>query len=474
MHLEEVRIPARDPEVFRALIGDERTERLLDAGARIAKLTAGRSLIQVNSTAKGGGVAEMLQVLLPYARFAGADTRWLVIEGDPEFFVITKRLHNHLYGTPGDGGPLGASEAEHFRAVAEANAAELAAVSRPQDILMIHDPQPAGLAASAKDRGLPVVWRCHVGIDEQNEYSQQGWDFLRPFLEPFVDRYVFTRGEFAPDWVPRDRLHVIPPSIDPFNAKNRPLDPEAVGAVLAHTGIVRGPLAGPVPYTRDDGSVGRVEHFADLFHTGPPPDLDQPLVVQISRWDHMKDMAGVMAGFADWVVHDKGSRLLLAGPSVTRVADDPEGAQVLEECWHAWRDLPHGIRARVQLACLPMIDAEENAIIVNAIQRHAAVVVQKSLAEGFGLTVAEAMFKGRPIIASRVGGIPDQIVNGRNGILVDDPADRSEFGLALGRVLDEPAYAAQLGEAARDDALTNHIGDLHLVRWAALVEALLA
>src|SRR5664279_3461709 len=102
MHMEEVRIPARDPEVFRALIGDERTERLLDAGARIAKLTAGRSLIQVNSTAKGGGVAEMLQVLLPYARFAGADTRWLVIEGDPEFFLITKRLHNHLYGTPGD------------------------------------------------------------------------------------------------------------------------------------------------------------------------------------------------------------------------------------------------------------------------------------------------------------------------------------------------------------------------------------
>ena len=186
--MEEVRIQARDPEVFRALIGDERTERLLDAGARIAKLTAGRSLIQVNSTAKGGGVAEMLQVLLPYARFAGADTRWLVIEGDPEFFVITKRLHNHLYGTPGDGGPLGASEAEHFRAVAEANAAELAAVSRSQDILMIHDPQPAGLAAAAKDRGLPVVWRCHVGIDEQNEYSQQGWAFLRPFLEPFVDR----------------------------------------------------------------------------------------------------------------------------------------------------------------------------------------------------------------------------------------------------------------------------------------------
>jgi len=468
-----VRVPARDPEVFRPLIGDERTDRLLDAGVRIAALTAGRSLIQVNSTATGGGVAEMLQVLLPYARFAGTDARWLVIQGDPAFFAITKRLHNHLYGTPGDGGPLGAAEADHFREVAEANAAEFAAVSRREDILVIHDPQPAGLAAAAKDRGLPVVWRCHVGIDTPNDYSRLGWEFLRPFLEPYVDRYVFTRENFAPDWVPRDRLHVIAPSIDPFNAKNRPLDTQTVQAVLAHTGIVRAPFLGPVPYTRDDGSAGRVEHFADLFHTGPPPSLDMPLIVQVSRWDHMKDMVGVMAGFAEWVVHDQDSRLLLAGPAVSRVADDPEGGQVLEECWLAWRELPHGIRARVQLACLPMIDAEENAIIVNAIQRHAAVVVQKSLAEGFGLTVAEAMLKGRPIIASRVGGIPDQIVDGRNGILVDDPTDMPAFEAALARVLNDPAHAAQLGTTARKDALTDHIGDVHLGRWAALLEDLL-
>jgi len=153
---------------------------------------------------------------------------------------------------------------------------------------------------------------------------------------------------------------------------------------------------------------------------------------------------------------------------------DPEGGQVLEECWHAWRELPHGIRARVQLACLPMIDAEENAIIVNAIQRHAAVVVQKSLAEGFGLTVAEAMFKGRPVIASRVGGIPDQIVDGRNGLLIDDPNDAPAFEVALGRVLDDPAFAEELGSTAREDALAHHIGDVHLGRWAALVEDLLS
>jgi trehalose synthase len=219
--LEEVHIAGRDPDVFRALIGDARTDSLVAAGARIAELLEGRSLIQVNSTAVGGGVAEMLNVLLPYARAAGVDARWLVIEGDPEFFSITKRLHNHLYGTPGDGGPLGPAEADHLRAVNEANAAELAAVSRRDDVLVLHDPQPAGVAASAKARGLPVVWRCHVGIDTTNEYSELGWDFLRPFLEPFVDQYVFTRAEFAPGWIPRERLWAIPPSIDPYNAKNQ-------------------------------------------------------------------------------------------------------------------------------------------------------------------------------------------------------------------------------------------------------------
>jgi trehalose synthase len=471
--LEEVHIAGRDPDVFRALIGDARTDSLVAAGARIAELLEGRSLIQVNSTAVGGGVAEMLNVLLPYARAAGVDARWLVIEGDPEFFSITKRLHNHLYGTPGDGGPLGPAEADHLRAVNEANAAELAAVSRRDDVLVLHDPQPAGVAASAKARGLPVVWRCHVGIDTTNEYSELGWDFLRPFLEPFVDQYVFTRAEFAPGWIPRERLWAIPPSIDPFNAKNQDLDAPVVHAILSAIGLVRGPVDGPVPYTRNDGSMGRVEHFADVYRTGPSPDPDMPLVVQVSRWDHMKDMAGVMADFAEFVVHDHDAHLALVGPAVSRVADDPEGALVLEECWHAWIELPHAARARIQLVCLPMVDPEENAIMVNALQRHAAVVVQKSLAEGFGLTVTEAMYKSCPIIATNVGGIADQIRHEQNGLLVDDPTDAASFEAALDRLLGDRAFAARLGEQARRDAIDHHIGDTHLVRWAEMLGVLL-
>jgi trehalose synthase len=139
------------------------------------------------------------------------------------------------------------------------------------------------------------------------------------------------------------------------------------------------------------------------------------MVVQIARWDRQKDMVGVLRGFADFVVGDGGAQLVLAGPVVTAVADDPEAAAVFDECLEAWRHLPHHARTRIALACLPMADVRENAVIVNALQRHATVVVQKSLAEGFGLTVSEAMYKRRPVIASAVGGIVSQIVDGESG-----------------------------------------------------------
>jgi trehalose synthase len=471
--LYEVTVPARDLSTLSGLIGPYRTRELTLVGAAMAEHLRGRSVLQINSTPTGGGVAEMLQVLLPYVRHLDIDTRWLVMQGDPEFFAITKRLHNHLYGSPGDGGPLGPDEAAYLQEVGHRNAAGLNEVSRPEDVVVLHDPQPAGMAEVIAHRGLPLVWRCHVGVDEPNEHSERGWEFLRPLLEPHVDRYVFTRAEFAPAWVPRDRLHVIPPSIDPGHPKNCDLSEEKVMAVLSAIGLVGGAQRTPVTYRHCDGTIGRVEHFADVFRTGPSPDPEAPLVVQISRWDRMKDMAGVMEGFARWVVRDHGAHLVLAGPNVTRVADDPEGGEVLREYWEQWRNLPHAVRSRVQLVCLPVTDSDENATMVNALQRHASVVVQKSLAEGFGLTVAEAMLKGRPVVASRVGGIVEQIEHERNGLLLDDPTDLDAFGDALARLIHEPDLAERLGATARRDAIDQHLGDRHLLRWAEVVEALL-
>lgn len=196
------------------------------------------------------------------------------------------------------------------------------------------------------------------------------------------------------------------------------------------------------------------------------------MVVQVSRWDRMKDMAGVMTGFVDNVDPGLGAHLLLSGPAVTGVADDPEATEVLEECMALWRQLPHAARSRVHLACTPMADPDEAAAIVNALQRHAAVVVQKSTAEGFGLTVAEAMWKARPIVATAVGAIRDQVVDGEHGLLVDDPLDLARFGAAVDSLLRDRERAEKLGSAARVRAGAEFLGDRHLEQYGRLLQRL--
>jgi trehalose synthase len=190
--LREVEVQALDAARLEPLVGPDRLAQF----ERIAEATearlAGRSVINVNSTAAGGGVAEMLQTLLAYTRGAGVDARWVVIEGDPAFFAITKRIHNGLYGSPGDGGGLGDEERRHYEAVQRRNADELLAIVQPGDIVLIHDPQPAGLAATARRAGARVVWRCHVGLDEPNEWTERAWEFLRPYLAD-VEAIVVSR-----------------------------------------------------------------------------------------------------------------------------------------------------------------------------------------------------------------------------------------------------------------------------------------
>jgi trehalose synthase len=468
MKLEEVQVPALAPDRLLPLIGPERAERFEATAKAARELLAGRVVLNVNSTASGGGVAEMLRTLLAYARGAGVDAQWVVIQGDPHFFEITKRIHNNLHGAPGDSGPLGDNERRHYQEILRANADELLALVRPGDIVLLHDPQTAGLGQALARAGVIVVWRCHVGADTPNAHTERAWAFLRPYLED-VDAYVFSRAAYAPDWAEPRRTFVIPPSIDPFSAKNQPMSPADVEAVLHYVGLLAGERPGPAPvFTLEDGSSGRINRHVDVLQTGPPPPADVPLVVQVSRWDPLKDMAGVMTAFAEHVAGARPAHLLLAGPVVTGVADDPEGAATLEHCFEVWRRLPHAERSRIHLACVPMQDAVENAIIVNAIQRHASVVAQKSLAEGFGLTVAEAMWKGRPIVASAVGGIVDQIESGEHGVLVDDPRDPAEFGQAVRRLLDDPTYAELLGENARQRATAEFVGDRHLEQYAQL------
>ena len=194
-----------------------------------------------------------------------------------------------------------------------------------------------------------------------------------------------------------------------------------------------------------------------------------PLVTQVSRWDRLKDHAGVMQGFAEHTLDGTDAHLILAGPNVTAVTDDPEGAEVLDEVAKAWRELPHTQRARVHLSCLPMADIDENAAIVNALQRHSTVVVQKSIQEGFGLTVAEAMWKSRAVVASAVGGIRDQIESGRTGVLLDDPHDLPRFGEVVRELLDDAPRRELLGRNAREHVRRNFLANRHAHQYIELL-----
>jgi trehalose synthase len=474
-HLQEVRLGIRSLRRFRSVLGDEEFREALAVGKATRERMAGRVLWNVNSTAVGGGVAELLRDLLRYTRGTGTDTRWLVIRGNPDFFRITKRLHHALHGSRGDGSDLGHEERRIYERTLREDAIEIAGRLRPRDVVLLHDPQTAGLAPALLQTGAHVVWRCHIGADAVNDEVERGWAFLAPYLDP-IPAFVFSRQAYVPPYCDHGKSSIIQPSIDAFSPKNRDLDEATIRTTLVHTGLVEGPPPSPArhEFARDDGSPGRIERRADVIRLGRAPSWDTPLVVQVSRWDPLKDPVGVMHGFAAMLDGHApaGAHLLLAGPNVTGVADDPEGGAAFEEVLRDWRALPHAIRDKVHLVSLPTEDVEENAIIVNALQRHATVVVQKSLCEGFGLTVTEAMWKARPVLASAVGGIQDQIEDKASGILLKDPADLEAFADALRRLLEDPAGQQRLGEGARERVRERFLGVRHLLEYARLIERL--
>lgn len=466
--LHEVDVPVLDLARFEPLVGARRFARLLRTAEHARAFLADTAVWHLNSTASGGGVAEMLQVLLGYSKAAGVDMRWGVIEGDPEFFAITKRIHNRLHGAGGDAGALGAREAAHYEEVLAANAARLLPRVRRGDVVFLHDPQTAGLAPALAAAGVHLLWRCHVGSDSSNRHTTEAWDFLLPYLRP-CQAYVFSRLAYAPEALDRRRVWVIPPSIDPYAPKNQDLEQGEAERILGRIGLLSAPPGtAPGTFRRRDGTIGKVERAASIVgDDGLSPT--SPLVVQVSRWDRLKDMQGVMTGFAEHVVDRVDAHLALVGPAVADVADDPEGAEVLAACVSTWEAMPARTRARIRLVTLPMDDVDENAAMVNAIQRRATVVVQKSLAEGFGLTVAEAMWKGRAVVASAVGGIVDQVVPG-TGILLRDPQDLRAFGEALAGLLARPAKVDALGTAAHRHVLAGFLGDRHLIQYAQVLE----
>lgn len=473
--MQEIHVSSSSLFSFEPLVGHARVGALERRADELRARLGGRAVWNINSTAVGGGVAEMLSSLLRYTRHLKLDVRWLVLDATPEFFRITKRIHNALHGSSGDGSPLGSKEHAVFDAVSHANFASIRSLIRPKDIVICHDPQSAGLVPALIEHGAQVIWRSHIGHEHlDNAEVERGWRFLRPYLDD-VPVAAFSRSAYAPVWMQDQRSVVVPPNIDPFSAKNQQLTSSATRAILRQVGLISGdPTADAVvpSFVRADGSAGRVDRRADVMRMGQPPDPNTPLIVQVSRWDKMKDPVGVLRGFGNLITSDPllDAELVLAGPSLNSVADDPEGAKVFGDLQQVYLELPEPQRCRVHLAMLPMDDAEENAAIVNALQRHAAVIVQKSLVEGFGLTVTEALWKRRPVVASAIGGIQEQIRDGVDGLLLRDPADLVEFANLLRRVLEDRPLAKRLGDSAYERVRDHYLSITALETWSGVLE----
>lgn len=469
--LVDVPILARPPALLTGEFTDDRRAALVRVATELRQALGGRRIVNINSTPTGGGVAEMLNDLLPYVLGTGVDCRWWVIGGDPDFFTITKRIHNRIYGFAGDDGVLDEHARRHYEDVQRQAGDAMSGLLRPDDVVLVHDPQPLGLAPALRAAGVSTIWRCHIGTDEPNAYTAEAWAFLRPYLAD-LDGYVFSRAEFAPEWLPDELVTVIPPAITPSSPKNQFMSPTTAAKVVAFCGLRQGdPGCDPVTFRRRDASAGTVRRRADVLQSGPPASPDVPLVVQVSRWDRLKDMGGVMTAFADHLDQLGDAHLALIGPAVTGYADDPTGAAVMLDCMSTWRRLPYAARERIHLACLPMADLEENAFVVNAVQRNAAIIVQKSISEGFGLTVAEAMWKAKPVVAGDVGGIQEQISPG-TGMLVD-PTDQAAFISAVAELVGSPALREQVGAAAHARIRDHFLPDRHLTQFARLITGLL-
>lgn len=467
--VSEVEVGSAPIDRFESLLGPETWREFAGSMSAATAMLRGRTVWNVNSTAKGGGVAELLASLIPYARGCDIDERWLVIQGSPQFFDVTKKIHTLLHGLAPDGSEITPAERVQYEEVLASNSIALADVIRPHDVAVLHDPQTAGLIPALRARGVHVIWRSHVGIDQPNQAVRTAWSFLTPYVKQ-AGASIFSRQAYAFDGLDSSRVSIIAPCVDPFTPKNDDIDDHVRDSILRASGIVHGG-DGEASFMRQDGTRGRVNAKASTGGLLVP--YESAIVLQVSRWDRLKDPAGVMDGFAQHVAPRADAWLVLAGPATDAVRDDPEQPEILSDLLRRRDMLPETIRGRVVLAQLPMQDADENAAIVNALQRRAAVVVQKSLAEGFGLTVSEAMWKSRPVVASRVGGIEDQIEDGVSGVLIDDPRDLRAFGDAVVGLLLDRDRSMRLGQAARTRVIRRFLPPRHMTDMIRVIENVL-
>jgi trehalose synthase len=462
--------------------------QLRSEAAAVVRRLQGRTVWMVNSTAAGGGVAEMLPTMVSLLRDLGIATEWAVIESrDEAFFRLTKRVHNLIHGS-GEAG-LGEDERTLFERVNAGNARDLLAHVVDGDFLVVHDPQPMPLAALLKrERRLRAVWRCHIGLDSDTGETRDAWRFLEPYAQAY-DYGVFSAPEYIAPFL-TGRSTIIYPAIDPLTNKNRHVHLHAVVGILSNGGLAR--VGGPVVRPPFEDQAQRLNADGRFGPATQPDDiglLHRPIITQISRWDRLKGFLPLLQGFAEFKrrchageLPDLGAlhvrrralaRLVLAGPAPDSVADDPEGQGVLEELAAAYRQLPAEIQADIAVLALPMRVPEENALMVNAVQRASTIVVQNSLREGFGLTITEAMWKHVPVLTNNMAvGPRQQIRDGLDGRLIHDPCDTAELADMLDAMLADSAGRSAWGRNAQRRAHDHFLVYAQLRGWLRLLNDL--
>jgi trehalose synthase len=387
-------------ESYRPVIGDECTEEILELAAKLR----GARVLNVNATAFGGGVAEILGTLVPLMNDVGLAADWQVIKGGDEFFTVTKAMHNSLQGMYYDWTP------EMREIWLNYNHLNADLFDESYDFVVIHDPQPAAIPAFVEERlgerAGKWVWRCHIDLTDA---QVQVWDFLRPHVERY-DGAIFTLPNYVKDDLGEVTVFCVPPAIDPLSPKNVDLPDDTVNAILERYGV----------------------------------DPNRPMITQISRFDPWKDPLGVIDVYRT-VKHEFSDLQLVLVASMA--SDDPEG-------WDWYERTVRRAGEDFDIHILSNLNGVGN-IEVNAFQRAARVVIQKSTREGFGLVVSEALWKGRPVVAGNVGGIPLQIVNGKTGFLVNSADECIEKVIFLLRNREQAEAMGATGvEYVRDNFLT--------------------
>ena len=378
-----------------SVVGDEKIEELVALAAKLK----GARVLHINATPYGGGVAELLRSHIPLLRNLGIDAEWMIIRGDDRFFNVTKAFHNALQGGEYQ---LDAESKETYMANNSRNARNF---QGDYDYIVVHDPQPAAIRFLHGNGNAKWVWRCHIDTSSPNP---QVWDFLKPYVEAY-DALVYTMDQYVPPDLPKEKMFIMPPAIDPLSPKNMSLPKEFCRKILSWVGIA----------------------------------ADRPLVTQVSRFDPWKDPLGVIEVYRNVREHMPGLQLALLGHLAM---DDPQGWQIYDLAVTATEGDPD-IHLFTNFTAASSVE-------VNAFQRSSDVIIQKSIREGFGLVVSEALWKGTPVVAGRAGGIPLQLEDGVGGFLVDNVDDCAEKVLYL---LRHPAEAKKMGQKGRQHIRSNFL-----------------